>query len=53
MHYYRSSSDEAERSSTLKSGLVVFSVAVIVVRAVQMMGLDFHSTFDALTSVFR
>ena len=51
MHYYRSSSDEG--SSSLKFGLVVFSVAVIVVRAAQMMGVDFAATIAALTNSFH
>ncbi len=54
MHYYRSSSDETERSSILKSGLLVLSVAVIVFRAAQLVGgVDFNSAIDTLTSVFR
>lgn len=50
---YYVSSRESPHASPLRFGLVAAGVAIVVVRAIQMFGLDLNTTLSTFTSVFQ
>lgn len=50
---YYASSNETHHTSPLRFGLVAAGVAIVVIRAVQLFGLDLTATFSSITSVFQ
>jgi len=53
MNYYRHSAEVTEHTSSFTFGLVAFGVAVVAIRAMQLLGLDLNSTIDTLSTAFR
>ena len=49
--YY--AADETPHASPIRFGLVAAGVAIVVVRAIQMFGLDMTATMSSLTSFFQ
>jgi hypothetical protein len=53
MYYRNSIPSDVEDTSGIRFGLVVAGVAIIVVRAAQLFGLDFATTIQSLASILR